>query len=120
VLKHADVMVTHGGVNTIDECVLSGVPTLVYCGCETDMGGTTARVVHHGIGIAGDRHRDSTSVMRTHVDRLLEEARFRTNVDRLRQHYIAYAEKRVAERTVDALLAQRAHEPVGGRPSRDA
>ena len=92
------------GVSTIDECVLSGVPTLVYCGWETDMAGTTARVVHHGIGIAGDRQRDTTTDIRAHVDRLLSEPGFRERVRRLQGLYAAYAENRVAERAVDALL----------------
>ena len=106
VLRHADVMVTHGGISTVDECVLSGVPMLVYCGFETDMGGTTARVVHHGIGIAGDRGRDSTAVIRENIDRLLREPGFQTNLRRLRHQYATYAENRVAERVVESLLGR--------------
>jgi UDP:flavonoid glycosyltransferase YjiC (YdhE family) len=104
VLAHADVAVTHGGVSTVDECVLSGVPVLVYCGWETDMAGTTARVVHHGIGIGGDRRRDTTAEIRAHVDRLLTEPGFQERVKRLQRLYAAYAEHRVAERAVDSLL----------------
>lgn len=110
VLRHADVMVTHGGINTIDECVLNGVPVLVYCGHETDMAGTTARVVHHGIGIAGDRRRDSTPVIREHLDRLLREPSFQDNVWRLRARYSAYAENRVAEGVVESLIARGFHD----------
>jgi UDP:flavonoid glycosyltransferase YjiC (YdhE family) len=104
VLQYADVAVTHGGIGTVDECVVSGVPVLVYCGWETDMAGTTARVVHHGIGIAGDRRRDTTADIRAHVDRLLDEPDFRERVRRLQRRYAAYIDTRVAERTVDALL----------------
>jgi zeaxanthin glucosyltransferase len=104
VLQHADVAVTHGGIGTVDECVLSGVPMLVYCGWETDMAGTTARVVHHGIGIAGDRRAIRRPDIRAHVDRLLDEPGFRERVRRLQGLYAAYADNRVAERTVDALL----------------
>jgi zeaxanthin glucosyltransferase len=104
VLQHADVAVTHGGISTVDECVLSGVPMLVYCGWATDMAGTTARVVHHGIGIAGDRRRDTTADIRAHLDRLITEPGFRQRVQHLQGIYAAYAERRVAERAVDALL----------------
>jgi len=104
VLQHADVAVTHGGISTVDECVASGVPTLVYCGWQTDMAGTTARVVQHGIGLAGDRQRDTTTDIRGHVDRLLTEPGFRERVGHLQGLYAAYADNRVAERTVDALL----------------
>lgn len=106
VLRHADAVVTHGGINTIDECVISGVPMLVYCGGETDMAGNTARIEYHGIGIAGDRQRDSTEDIRHHVDRLLSEPGFATDLGRLRQHYLAYAEDRVAERAIWELLDQ--------------
>ena len=42
VLQHADVAVTHGGISTVDECVLSGVPTLVVLRLGNGHGG------HHG------------------------------------------------------------------------
>lgn len=106
VLRHADVVVTHGGINTIDECVISGVPMLVFCGGETDMAGNTARIEYHGIGIAGDRRRDSTEDIRHHVDRLLSEPSFAANLGRLRQLYLSYTEGHVAERAVRELLDQ--------------
>lgn len=106
VLRHADAAVTHGGINTIDECVLNGVPMLVYCGFETDMAGNTARVVHHGIGIAGVGRRDSTAIIRAHIDHLLSEPRFAHNLQRLQRQYAAYEEGLVAEKTVQALLAR--------------
>jgi zeaxanthin glucosyltransferase len=107
VLQHADVAVTHGGINTVDECVLNGVPMLVYCGFETDMAGNTARVVHHGIGLAGDRRRDTTDRIRAHIDRLLQEPRFESALRDLRRWYVAYADERVAERTVETILDRR-------------
>jgi UDP:flavonoid glycosyltransferase YjiC (YdhE family) len=104
VLQHADIAVTHGGINTIDECVVAGVPLLVYCGFETDMAGNTARIEHHGIGIAGDRHRDGASVIRGHIDRVLRDSSFKDNIQRLQCAYQVYAEDRVAERVVESLI----------------
>ena len=106
VLEQADVAVTHGGINTLDECVLSGVPVLVYCGFETDMGGNTARVLHHGLGLAGDRRRDDTATIRHHLDRLLKEGEFRGKVRQLRKRYQVYELEGVAERTVEALIEE--------------
>jgi UDP:flavonoid glycosyltransferase YjiC (YdhE family) len=105
VLAVADAAITHGGINTVDECVTAGVPMLIYCGGETDMAGTTSRVVHHGIGIQGHR-RDSAVTIRAHLDRLLGDPGFRERVGRLQRRYAAYAEDRVAERTVEALLGR--------------
>lgn len=106
VLEHADVAVTHGGINTIDECVLHGVPMLVYCGFETDMAGNTARVVHHGLGLAGDPS-DGAPEIRGHVERLLSEPGFRGTIEQFRQHYQAYERDRVAEQAVAELLAEK-------------
>ena len=99
--------------------MLAGVPMLVYCGMETDMPGTTARVVHHGIGIAGDRRRDGTASIRDHIDHLLLAPRFSSNVQRLQVRYRAYAEKAVAERTVEGLLEEgrRTRRPLPGASS---
>jgi UDP:flavonoid glycosyltransferase YjiC (YdhE family) len=106
VLRQVDVAVTHGGINTIDECVLEGVPMLVYCGFETDMAGNTSRVEHHGIGIAGDRGKDSTPIIRSHIERLLREPGFAGNLKRLGDSYAAYADNHVLERVVESLFTR--------------
>ncbi|MCG8456187.1 MAG: hypothetical protein MI919_07885 [Holophagales bacterium] len=105
VLRHAHAAITHGGINTIDECVLHGVPMLVYCGGETDMAGNTARVVHHGLGLAGDPRRDRTEDIARRVERLLEEPAFRQRVGEMRRRFLIYRRQRVAEGAVDRLLA---------------
>jgi UDP:flavonoid glycosyltransferase YjiC (YdhE family) len=102
-LRHADVAVTHGGINTIDECVVAGVPMLVYCGHETDMAGNTARVVYHELGIAGDRGDDADTI-RTHLDNLLSTPELAAGIDELRRRYAKYTRERVAEDVVAGLL----------------
>jgi len=55
VLKHADLMITHGGANSITECILTGVPMLVYPGTnQIDQAGNAARVMYHGLGLKGE------------------------------------------------------------------
>ena len=112
VLEVADVMVMHGGINTLDECVLSNVPALIYCGGETDMAGSTVRAVYHGIGIAGDRSRDRTAEILGSLERLLTEPGFRQNIEQLRRQYLDAVDRRLAERVVESLLQDRAK--VGG------
>lgn len=110
VLRAADVMIGHGGINSVDECVLAGVPMLVYPGPETDMAGTAARVAYHGIGIVGDADGDGPDDIEARVAGLLREKRFAENVARLRSAYVAYRVDRVAERAVAALLSPAARE----------
>ena len=106
VLQHAHVAVVHGGINTIDECVLAGVPMLVYCAFETDMAGNTARVEHHGIGIAGDPRHDSAESVRSHLERLSSEPGFARRLGALRASYLAYEENGIAESVVESLLSE--------------
>ncbi|MGB5514011.1 MAG: glycosyltransferase [Thermoanaerobaculia bacterium] len=113
VLQNSDACVTHGGINTIDECVLGLVPMLVYCGGETDMAGNAARVAHWKLGLVGDRRHDTTATMRLHLEQLLEEHRFHDNLSRLRDRCGAYTEDHVAEQIVESLL-------VSGGPNRSS
>ncbi len=111
VLEHTDVAVIHGGINTVDECVLAGVPMLVYCGFETDMAGNTSRIVFHGLGLAGHRGRDQPDTIRSHIDRLLQDPAYGERVRRMGGRFAANREEQVAERTVQRLLASSRGKP---------
>lgn len=56
ILKRASIMITHGGLGTVKECILFGVPMIVFpMSRNQPMSG--ARVVYHGLGVRGDmRH----------------------------------------------------------------
>lgn len=55
ILKQCDLMITHGGMNTLTECILNKVPVIVYPFAKHwDQNGNAARVVYHGIGIRGN------------------------------------------------------------------
>ncbi|MEE4270338.1 MAG: nucleotide disphospho-sugar-binding domain-containing protein [Thermoanaerobaculales bacterium] len=111
VLSHADAAIVHGGINTIDECVLAGVPMLVVCGGETDMAGNTARVLHHGLGLAADPVGDGAVHILGRLDRLLGDAAIKENLDRMGLAYRTYAENGEVERVVDDLLGGRRGAP---------
>lgn len=105
VLRCADAAVVHGGINTIDECVLAQVPMLVCCGGETDMAGNEARVLHHGLGLSADTQRISPQAIANQLARLIREEGFRHRLEALRADALAYGKRRVAEQVIDRLLA---------------
>ena len=49
-LRRASAMVTHGGFNSVKECIYFGVP-MVVLPVQYDQPGMAARVVHHGLGV---------------------------------------------------------------------
>ncbi len=105
ILPHCDVVVTHGGINTIDECVLAGVPMLVYCANQTDMAGSTSRVKYHRLGIVGEDD-DGPDEIEERIDQLITETVWRSRVEALRRDYLRYREERVAERFVEHWLTR--------------
>jgi zeaxanthin glucosyltransferase len=52
-LKRASVMITHGGANTVKECILLGVPMVIFP-LGGDHHGIAARAVYHGLAIRGE------------------------------------------------------------------
>lgn len=59
-LQYCDLMITHGGMNSITECILRQVPMLVYpLNRSWDQPGNAVRVVFHGLGLKGSISRDS-------------------------------------------------------------
>jgi len=84
-LEQAAVLVTHGGLNTVKEAILSEVPMLVVPG-KWDAPGNAARVEFHGIGLLGNR-RAPTSTLQTQLTELLEAPRFRANIGQMRRAF---------------------------------
>jgi UDP:flavonoid glycosyltransferase YjiC (YdhE family) len=81
VLRHADVMVTHGGMNSITECLLAGVPMVVFPGTtQIDQAGNAARVAYHRLGLMGNLQRASAVRIRRSVDQILRDPEYRRRV----------------------------------------
>lgn len=59
-LKHCDLMITHGGLGSIKECLQAGVQMLVYPShLGSDQKGNAARVEANSFGLRGDMEKDS-------------------------------------------------------------
>lgn len=54
-IKRSDLVITHGGMNSILECILLGSPMLVFpLNKNWDQEGNAARVIYHKLGLAGN------------------------------------------------------------------
>ena len=71
-LTQCDLMITHGGHNSIKECIQKKVKMLVYPHKEdNDQPGNAARVHFHKIGIMGKIGKDSIKTIEKKMDKLL-------------------------------------------------
>lgn len=72
-LDHADLMINHGGINSIMECISKEVPMLVYpLNAAFDQKGNAARVVHHKLGLRGKIKGDSYKMISCKIDHILD------------------------------------------------
>lgn len=80
ILKRADLMITHGGIQSVSECIFSGVPMLVYpLSSDFDQNGNAARVVYHGLGLRGHIRRDTSMQIHRKAHQVLASPLFKRN-----------------------------------------
>lgn len=81
VLGAASLMITHGGLGSVKECIHRGVPLLVYpLNLDVDQPGNAARVAFHRIGLRGDVRTDSTPDIVARIREALSNRSYRHNV----------------------------------------
>jgi len=72
-----DLMVMHGGMNSIRECIFHEVPMLVYPASKVgDQIGNAARVVYHNIGSRGSLASDTANTIRLRIQQMLFDQNF--------------------------------------------
>jgi len=73
ILKYTDIMITHGGMNSINECLELNVPMYVLpLNLKTDQPGNAARILHKGYGVTGNLRFETKDRISQKLDRLLE------------------------------------------------
>ena len=71
-LPHCDLMLTHGGIGSVTECLAAGVPMLVYpLNLTSDQVGNVGRVLYHRLGLAGEQRKADPNVIRWQISMLL-------------------------------------------------
>jgi zeaxanthin glucosyltransferase len=85
VLRQADLMITHGGVNSITECALLGVPMLVCPGTrKIDQAGNAARVIYHGLGLDARMACEITASLRSKIEKVISSSSYCLQSDKIR------------------------------------
>lgn len=80
-LPDVDLMINHGGMNSITECILNEVPMLIYPGTrQLDQVGNSARVVYHGIGLRGQLKYDGTKSITNKIQKILANPEYKKNL----------------------------------------
>jgi UDP:flavonoid glycosyltransferase YjiC (YdhE family) len=100
ILRRAALMITHGGLGSIKECVYFGVPMIVFP-LMRDQPGNAARVVHHGLGALGT---SVPAALRTEIERTLGDGTLRTRTRIFSQRFQALERERPSLGLLESLL----------------
>ena len=85
VLKHADLFITHGGLNSIREAVCAEVPMLLYpIHPQYDPIGNAARIAYHQLGLRGKAATDTEEDIAQKLEELLSNPLYKRNVQKLK------------------------------------
>ena len=85
-LRRAALMITHGGLGSIKECLAHGVPMLVFP-LDIDQPGNAARVAYHGAGLVGDVRATSVSQLQAMLDTIVNDTSYSERAARMAEQF---------------------------------
>jgi len=71
ILKRAEVMITHGGLNTVKEAILLGTPMIVFPSFG-DQPMNAARIAYYGLGLTGNMATVTPEQVRALIERVIQ------------------------------------------------
>lgn len=111
ILKHATLMINHGGLQSICECIYHKVPMISYpLSKHWDQPGNSARVEHYQLGIRGKINQDNAVTIKDKINVLLENYSFyRNNLSEMKDKIYSGKEKAAALKILNDLLKETHH-----------
>jgi zeaxanthin glucosyltransferase len=82
VLQRASIMITHGGLGTVKECIYYGVPMMTFP-VMGDQPGNAARVVYHGLGVMGSFRTASIQQVLSLLEIIEKDPSFKKRVEEM-------------------------------------
>jgi len=91
ILKKASMMITHGGLNSIKECIHFCIPMLIYpLNSYNDQKGNAARVTYHKLGKMGNIRKDSLLKIASDIDDVYTNKIYRENTCKMQAIFMEY------------------------------
>ncbi len=107
VLRRADLMVTHGGMSSVKECILMGVP-MVALPLMRDQFDSAERVARHGLGVVAGISRLDAGTLASTIRSILADAPLRRRVGLMREKFRRANDVSSGSQVVEEILARSA------------
>jgi MGT family glycosyltransferase len=109
VLRRADVMINHGGFNTIKECIMMGVPMLVFPLLqERDHVPIAERVVYHGLGLRLDIEQVSSTELGSLIEHVTKNQTFKERLGFMREKFEQQDRPEIGIQVIEDILSSSA------------
>ncbi len=103
VLRRASVMISHGGTNTIKECIYFGVPMIVFP-LGFDHPGNAARVGYHGLGIVGNIKKLTNKSLLKMIYDIENNSYYLSQIRILKQRFLSEESNNTAVNIINTIL----------------
>jgi MGT family glycosyltransferase len=101
ILQRASVNITHGGLNTIKESILLGVPMIIFPWSRPV---NAVRVVYHGLGLMSGIDQVSVARIQTLLDTIDRDPGFRIRVEAMKKKFIELEDSATGVEAVESFL----------------
>lgn len=103
ILKRCSLMITHGGFNTVKECIYFGIPMIVFP-LIRDHPAVAARLVHYGLGVRGNINKVSVDLINSLIDQIEGDPSFRRRCSQMGERFRELEESESAVRIVTSVI----------------
>lgn len=104
ILKRASMMITHGGLNSIKECVYFGVPMIIFPMLR-DQPLNAARVAYHGLGVRGDLHKLNARELLGMMNKVDGNPAFKMRVEKMGKRFREIEEAQPSLHIIEKALS---------------
>jgi UDP:flavonoid glycosyltransferase YjiC (YdhE family) len=106
VLRKAALMINHGGLNSVKECICLGVPMIAFP-LAHDQPGNAARIAHHGLGLAGDLGAATPGSLGAMIDTVLTDPGYRDRVRAMQRDFLSENDSDRGPELIERMVSQR-------------
>jgi len=104
-LKRASLAITHGGLNTVKDCILLGVPMLVFP-IWGDQFGTALRVAFHGLGLTTELRSATAESISSMITTVEHDSGLKSRVEAMRKVFLQRENENQAAKIIEDRLAE--------------
>jgi UDP:flavonoid glycosyltransferase YjiC (YdhE family) len=96
-------MITHGGINSIKECIFLGVPMIILP-VSGDQPMNAARIEYHGLGIRGNLRKASVERIQALISKIEQNPSYKTRIEAMRQRFLEVESSGVGARVIEEII----------------